>query len=65
MSEKSEEEDIKRIFCDYLPNDFKNVKGFTFLDWPPPFGAPAEIAAWKQCVSNNPYYVKYPVIDTM
>lgn len=64
MSGKTEEEDIKRIFCDYLPKDFKNIKGFTFLDWPPSFGAPAEIAAWKQCVSNNPYYIKYPVIKT-
>lgn len=63
MSGKTEEEDIKRIFCDYLPQDFKNVKGFTFLDWPPQFGAPAEIAAWKQCISNNLYYVKYPVIE--
>ena len=63
MSAKTEEEDIKRIFCDYLPKDFKNVKGFTFLDWPPSFGAPAEIAAWKQCVSNNPYYVQYPTVE--
>jgi len=63
VSTKTEEEDIKRIFCDYLPKDFKNVKGFTFLDWPPSFGAPAEIAAWKQCVSNNPYYVQYPTVE--
>ena len=63
MSAKTEEEDIKRIFCDYLPKDFKNVKGFTFLDSPPSFGAPAEIAAWKQCVSNNPYYVQYPAVE--
>ena len=64
ISGKTEEEDIERIFCDYLPKDFKNVKGFTFLDWPPPFGADAEIAAWKKCVSDNPYYVQYPVIDS-
>jgi len=63
VSTKTEEEDIKRIFCDYLPKDFKNVKGFTFLDWPPSFGVPAEIAAWKQCVSNNPYYVQYPAVE--
>jgi len=63
ISRKTEEEDIERIFCDYLPKDFKKVKGFTFLDSPPSFGVPAEIAAWKQCVSNNPYYVQYPAVE--
>ena len=42
ISGKTEEENIERIFCDYLPNDFKNIKGFTFLDSPPSFGAPAK-----------------------
>lgn len=62
MSEKTEEKDIERIFGQYLPRDFKNVKGFTFLDWPPTFGAAQEIQAWKKNISQNPYYIQYPII---
>lgn len=61
-TEKTEEKNIERIFGQYLPRDFKNVKGFTFLDWPPTFGAAQEIQAWKKNVSQNPYYIQYPII---
>lgn len=62
LSGKTEEKDIERIFGQYLPRDFKNVKGFTFLDWPPTFGATQEIQAWKKNISQNPYYIQYPII---
>ncbi|HAH22074.1 MAG: hypothetical protein A2Y00_07595 [Omnitrophica WOR_2 bacterium GWF2_43_52] len=64
MQNGTEEKNIGKIFGEYIPRDFKNVRGFTFLDWPPQFGTDAEIAAWKKYVSDNPYYIKYPVIDT-
>jgi len=62
MNNGTEEKNIGKIFGEYIPRDFKNVKGFTFLDWPPQFGTDAEIAVWKKYVSDNPYYIKYPVI---
>lgn len=62
MQPQTEEKNIERIFGQYLPQDLKNVKGFTFGDWPPTFDTPQEIQAWQKNVSQNPYYIQYPVI---
>ena len=53
----------KKIFGDYLLNEFPDIKCVIYGNQEPPgnLGAfPGEKEAWNKYINSNPYYVQYP-----
>lgn len=51
---------IKKVFGDYMINDFPGIAGFFYLEDPLPLGYySGETKAWEKYVKENPRYVQY------
>lgn len=51
---------IKKVFGDYINNDFPGIAGFFYLEDPLPLGHYSEeTKAWEKYVKDNPRYVQY------
>ena len=60
--EGGQQETIKKIFGDYLINEFPAIKGVIFGNREPPrhFGAyPGEKEVWEKYINTNSYYAQY------
>ena len=58
-----EQETIKKIFGDYLLNEFPDIKCVIYGNQEPPGNLGAfsgEKEAWEKYVNSNPYYIQFP-----